>query len=173
MIVGKICNNSKPNDEYYTPEYAIKPLMNYLKPKSLIWCPFDTIKSNYVKLLRQEHNVVCSHIETGEDFFNCDVPSCDYIISNPPYSFKNEVFERLFEMKKPFAMLVGVVGLFESKKRFELFRDNKFEIMYFDKRISYFKDYDNPNIKTNPPYSSVYICHNILPRNIIFETLTK
>ena len=29
---------------------------------------------------------------------------------------ENEVFERLFTIKKPFAMLVGVVGLFESQK---------------------------------------------------------
>lgn len=40
-----------------------------------------------------------------------------------------------------FAMLVGVSGLFESKRRFNLFKNNNFEIMYFDKRISYFKDY--------------------------------
>ena len=42
---------------------------------------------------------------------------CDYIISNPPYSLKNEVFERLFVLGKPFAMLVGVVGVFESQTR--------------------------------------------------------
>lgn len=42
---------------------------------------------------------------------------CDYIVSNPPYSIKGDVFTRLFEIGKPFAMLVGVVGLFESKKK--------------------------------------------------------
>jgi hypothetical protein len=51
------------------------------------------------------------------------------------------VFERLFEIGKPFAMLVGVVGLFESQHRFNLFKNNDFEIMYFNKRVSYFKDY--------------------------------
>ena len=57
-----------------------------------------------------------------------EVPECDYIISNPPYSAKTEVLQRLFEIRKPFAMLVGVVGLFESQKRFEMFKNNKFEI---------------------------------------------
>ena len=47
-------------------------------------------------------------------------------------------------------MLVGVVGLFESKQRFEMFRDNDFEIMYFNKRISYFKDYNDKKPSLNP-----------------------
>ena len=40
-----------------------------------------------------------------------EVPECDYIISNPPYSKKGEVLERLFSLGIPFAMLVGVAGL--------------------------------------------------------------
>lgn len=89
------------------------------------------------------HHVINTHLEMGEigDFFKCKVPECDYIISNPPYSLKGEVFARLFEIGKPFAMLVGVVGLFEGNKRFTMFSSNDFEIMYFDKRIAYFKDY--------------------------------
>ena len=30
------------NDEYYTPAYAVYPIMKKLKPNSKIWCPFDT-----------------------------------------------------------------------------------------------------------------------------------
>jgi hypothetical protein len=97
----------------------------------------------------------------------------DYIVSNPPYSLKAEVFERLFKLKIPFAMLVGVVGLFESKRRFEMFKDNKFEIMYFDKRISYFKSYEDQKPSLNPPFSSVYICKDILPNTMVFENITK
>lgn len=76
-------------------------------------------------------------------------------------------------MKIPFAMLVGVVGLFESKDRFEMFRDNKFEIMYFNKRVSFFKDYNDEKPALNPPFSTVYVCHNILPQQIIFEEVDK
>lgn len=28
-----------PNDEFYTPKYAITPLLKYLYPNSRIWCP--------------------------------------------------------------------------------------------------------------------------------------
>ena len=70
-------------------------------------------------------------------------------------------------------MLVGVVGLFESQKRFNLFKDNNFEIMYFNLRISYFKSYTDQVTKLNPPFSSVYISKGILPQQIVFETINK
>ena len=163
-----------PNDEFYTPNYAIIPLLKYLKPNSVVWCPFDTTDSNFVKLLvAQGHQVLNTHIENGFDFFEMEVPQCDYIISNPPYSLKFEVFKKLFEIGKPFAMLVGVVGLFESAKRFNLFKENKFEIMYFDKRISYFKSYADQKPSLNPPFSSVYVCNGILPNQITFEAISK
>ena len=58
----------------------------------------------------------------GGDFFKIRPKgNIDYVISNPPYSLKTEVFERLFKLGTPFAMLVGVVGLFESQKRFDGF----------------------------------------------------
>ena len=86
---------------------------------------------------------------------------------------KGEVLSRLFDIDIPFAMLVGVVGLFESQKRFEMFRDNEFEIMYFNKRIAYFKNYDEQKPSLNPPFSSVYVCHKILPKQIVFEEIEK
>lgn len=164
-----------PNDEFYTPNYAIEPILKYIKPSSNIWCPFDTQESNFVKLLiKAGHNVHWTHIDAGMDFFTQDTPTgIDYIISNPPYSIKFEVFKRLFEIGKPFAMLVGVVGLFESSKRFNLFKENDFEIMYFDKRISYFKSYSDQKPSLNPPFSSVYICSGILRDKITFESIKK
>lgn len=164
-----------PNDEFYTPNYAIEPLLKHLKPNSKIWCPFDTDKSNFVKMLNDAgHVVYYNHIENGDDFFKTDPPiNTDYIISNPPYSIKHEVFERLFQLEIPFAMLVGVVGLFESKKRFTMFKNNDFEIMYFDKRISYFKSYADQKPSLNPPFSSVYVCRDLLPKQIVFEALAK
>jgi len=164
-----------PNDEFYTPNYAIEPLLKHLKPNSNVWCPFDTQDSNFVKLLTASgHTVTHSHISAGSDFFTAEPPQgTNYIISNPPYSIKAEVFTRLFELKIPFAMLVGVVGLFESQKRFAMFRDNDFEIIYFSKRISYFKSYLDPKPSLNPPFSSVYICSGVLSKQIVFEEIKK
>ena len=81
--------------------------------------------------------------------------------------------KRLFQIGKPFGMLVSVVGLFESQERFEMFRDNVFEIMYMNRRIVYFKDYSEPIPYLNPPFSSVYVCHKMLPKQIIFEEIHR
>lgn len=163
------------NDEFYTPEYAIRPLIPYLKDRNYkkIWCPFDSNKSNFVKILLENgFDVVFSHIETGEDFFETNM-DCDCIVSNPPYSIKAKVFDRLFSLKKPFAMLVGVVGLFESQQRFEMFKNNTFEIMYFNKRVAYFKSYSEQKPSLNPPFSSVYVTSMVLPHQICFERISK
>lgn len=90
-----------------------------------------------------------------------------------PYSLKGEVFERLFQLNIPFAMLVGVVGLFESQKRFKMFREHDFEIMYLNRRVSYFKNYADQKPSLNPPFSSVYVCKGMLPKQIIFEEIQK
>lgn len=155
----------------------IKPILKYLKMPCTVWCPFDTAESNFVKMLKRYAvcgvSVVHTHIATGDDFFSITPPQCDYIISNPPYSVKGPVLKRLFQIGKPFAMLVGVVGLFESQERFEMFRDNPFEIMYLNRRVAYFKDYTEQKPSLNPPFSSVYVCHNMLPERIVFEEIEK
>ena len=168
------------NDEFYTPRYAVLPILEHLKPSSKVWCPFDTEYSNFTKVLREHgHSVICTHIVNGTDFFDDTnytekiVEGCDYIISNPPYSLKNEVFERLFRIGKPFAMLVGVVGLFESKKRFDMFKNNQFEVMYFDKRIAYGNSYEENKTTLSPPFSSVYLCSKMLDSNIVFKKIEK
>ena len=162
------------NDEFYTPRYAVEPILKYVDRTKTVWCPFDTEQSNFVIMLRNSGcNVVVSHKDTGGDFFLSEPEHYDMIISNPPYSIKGEVFKRLFTLNKPFAMLVGVVGLFESKERFNMFKDNTFEIMYLNKRVAYFKDYNEQKPSLNPPFSSVYLCSNMLPEKIVFEEINK
>lgn len=172
MKMDKVANSK--NDEFYTPEYAVKPILKYIPNDSRVWCPFDTNESHFVKQIRGKKCLVTpTHKDSGDDFFVMDVvnPTPHYIVSNPPYSLKTEVLERLFSLGIPFAMLLGVVGLFESKKRFKMFRDNQFEILYFNRRIAYFKDYSEQSPSLHPPFSSVYITQNMLPNRIVFEEL--
>lgn len=41
------------NDEFYTPIYAIEPILKYLKPNAKIWCPFDTDESLFVRAFKE------------------------------------------------------------------------------------------------------------------------
>lgn len=45
--------------------------------------------------------------------------------------------------------------------------------MDMNKRISYFKDYAEQKPSLNPPFSSVYVCKDILPKQIVFEEVDK
>lgn len=164
----------------FTPRPMQSPLCSGISPPPYvdkpvsIWCPFDTEDSLFVKIFRLfGYQVTATHISGGFDFFKTEPPACDYIISNPPYSLKGDVLERLFSLGVPFAMLVGVVGLFESKRRFEMFRSHDFEIMYFNRRVAYFKDYQEQTPSLNPPFSSVYVCRGVLPQQIVFEEIAK
>lgn len=176
MKMDKVANSK--NDEFYTPKYAVVPILDKLEPKSKIWCPFDTKDSEFVKqLIKQGHNVTSTHIVNNQDFFKLintdEYTKFDYIISNPPYSLKNEVLTALFNQRIPFAMLMGAVGIFESQKRFELFKNHKFELLIMNKRIDFFNDYLEIKPSKNPPFSTWYICSNILKNNIEFEEINK
>lgn len=159
-------------DEYYTPAYAVYPIAKRLKPNSVVWCPFDTAESNFVKVLKSlRFKVVFTHICNGEDFFKINAPECDYIISNPPYSLKGDVFKRLYEIGKPFAMLINLQGIFDQKERFELFRNNRLEMLWLSPRVSYIK-HDGLN-QSGVPFQSGYLCSGVCEKQIEFEYLNK
>jgi hypothetical protein len=58
------------NDECYTPEYAVKPILKYIPKDKIVWCPFDKKESEFVKLISKQNKVIYSHIENGQDFFS-------------------------------------------------------------------------------------------------------
>lgn len=47
MKMDKVAGSG--NDEFYTPEYAITPIMKYIPSGAKIWCPFDTKESLFVR----------------------------------------------------------------------------------------------------------------------------
>nr|WP_303182497.1 sugar-phospahte nucleotidyltransferase [Lachnoclostridium phocaeense] len=158
-------------DEYWTPRYAVVPIIDYLKPDSRIWCPFDSEKSQYVNtFVDHGFHVVYGHIDDGHDFFTEKVPDCDYIISNPPYSLKLPVFKRLYEIGKPFAMLINFQGLFDSNERFDLFKKHEVQIMFLRPRVNYIV---NGIEQKGAPFQSVYICDRILDQQIVFKRISR
>ena len=150
-------------DEYITPENAVRYVLPYVEGKTT-WCPFDLSSSNYVKLLPK---VIYTHIETGQDFFFYEPEEpYDCIVSNPPFSKRNEVFERLFELDKPFMMLVNSSGIFDNRKRFEMFSKHGIQLLIPSGRVKYIRRSDG--LSNSPMFQSYYVCRNILPHDIIF-----
>ncbi len=96
------------NDECYTPDYGVKPILKFIPKDAIIWCPFDTKDSEFVKQISKQNKVVFSHIDEGKDFFNYEPEKWDIIISNPPFTNKKLFFQRALEFKKPFALIIAV-----------------------------------------------------------------
>lgn len=155
------------SDEVYTPELAVKMLLPFIKSKdTIIWCPFDEEDSEYVKVFRNNgYNVINSHINDGRDFFKWTPDQYDIIISNPPFSKKDEVLKRLYELDKPYAMLLPLPSL-QGQKRFKYLREC--QAIIFDKRINFFKDKERKEIQKGISFASIYICRKFLDKDLIF-----
>ena len=171
----------KASDEVYTPAYAVRPLIKYIKlymknhqkDSLIIWCPFDLDFSEYVKILSKIEGVkvIFSHIDRGENFFFYE-PKEDYdiIISNPPFSCKDDVLKRLYELNKPYAMLLPIPTL-QGQTRFPYMKDIQY--LGFDKRINYYKDISMTKTQDGVSFGSCYICKDFLPRDFIIEELER
>lgn len=93
------------------------------------------------------------------------------IVSNPPFSIKDKILERLYELNKPFAVLLPTNSL-QGKKRYELFKQG-IQLLCFDSRIG-FHSPDSMNVaKEGNCFSSSYFCRDVLPRDLIIEKLNK
>lgn len=161
---GKVLYSAGLNDECYTPRYAVLPIIKYLPKDKIIWCPFDTEESEFVKVLEENgYNVVNSHIKYGQDFYNYEPKHFDIIVSNPPFTNKRKIFERCLSFDKPFMLLMSNTWLNDSAPK-QLFKDKDLQLLMFEQRIQY------NNLK-KITFSSSYYCWNILPKQIIMERL--
>lgn len=166
---------TKESDECLTPRYVINPILKYLKQKNFknVWCPFDLDHSLYVRILKQNgYNVTNTHILGGGNFLdiNPDTIDFDVIVSNPPFTLKDEVLERLYEINKPFAILLPIQSL-QSAKRTPLFIKNGLQLLCFDKRACFYTNNEMEYIKFGNHFASAYFCKDFLPKDLIFEIL--
>ena len=156
-------------DEWYTPREPVEMISPYLLRGGYkrILCPFDKAESNFVKVLTERgFDVTFSHIETGTDFFEINnLNEFDAVVSNPPFSKRQKILERLFESGVPFAMIMNFNGLFDSKSRWRLFKNNDFELLIPLGRIHFFNDECREN---SPNFQSIYVCKGMCERQIEF-----
>ena len=151
-------------DVQYTPRHAVLPIIKFLPRHAVVGCPFDAENSEFVIALKEAgHEVVFSHIFMGQDFFEYEPPKWDMIVSNPPFSLKQQVVERCLALGKPFALLLSNLWL-HSRAPCRFLKEQEMQILLFDKRINYAE-------KNAVYFGSSYFCHKVLPKQIVFEHL--
>tara|TARA_R100001126_G_scaffold102717_2_gene88563 strand:+ start:2835 stop:3431 length:597 start_codon:yes stop_codon:yes gene_type:complete len=168
---SKILYSSGNNDECYTPDYAVKPILEYIPKDVTVWCPFDTDKSEFVRLISKQNKVINSHLDDGQDFLQWQPKDdWDMIVSNPPFSNKRKFFERALSFDKPFALIMTNTWLNDSTPKI-LFKDKDLQLLMFDKRMEFNQSDGKVNNKIT--FSSSYYCWNFLPKQIIMKELIK
>jgi hypothetical protein len=161
-------------DDIYTPEYAIKPLLEYIPTNITIWecCDFGGSKITQV-LLKYGCKVISTDKE--ENFFEYKPKEdFDMIITNPPYSLKDDFLRKCYEWNKPFCLLLPITAL-EGKARGKMFRKHGIEVLVLDSRVQFMenmiKEYNKK--KSGNWFNTSWFCYNVLPEKLIFKELIK
>ena len=169
---------NEKNDELYTPEYAIKPLLKYLniyqtryeiKRKPIIWECTDYGSSNITKVLKENgYEVITTHKDNFDFLKDKADFEFDMIITNPPYSLKDEFIEKCYKYGKSFCLLLPLTSL-EGIKRGKMYRQYGIELLVFDKRCNFIYE----NAKKSNWFNTSWFCYSVLPKQLIFEELIK
>ena len=170
---GKLMFSGGNNDECYTPDYGVKPILKYIPEGAIVWCPFDTDASEFVRLISKQNKVIKSHLDDGQDFLQWQPKEhWDMIVSNPPFSNKRKFFDRALRFNKPFALIMANTWLNDSAPK-QLFMEHKkdLQLLMFDKRMEF--NQGNGKVNNKITFSSSYFCWNFLPKEIILDTLDK
>lgn len=171
----------KKQDEIYTPEYAVPALFKKMKKKNdmVIWeCAETPEKNGKIGTYFEKMGVfvlrTCIH--DGDDFLEMEIPDkVTHIITNPPFSLKNEFLKRCFEINETqgieFALLLPLAAL-ETKERTELFKKYGVSVLMFDTRV----EFEGSN--GSPPFASIWVCSKNFfeeenENKIIFSSLKK
>jgi len=152
-------------DEMFTPEYAIFPLLPYLNKDWIIW------ECAYGKGALSTHfkNAGFNVVGNGSDFMKTN-ENCDVIITNPPYSLKEEFLQRAYNIGKPFAFLLPLTAL-EGKKRGSLYRKYGIQLIIPNSRINFI----TPSGKGKGSwFQTAWFTYKLnLPKDLMFVELNK
>lgn len=132
---------SNPRDRCQTPEYALDPLIPFLRSDWALWeaAAGEGLLVQHLHTAGFPH-VIAGDILTGQNYFAYEPDAWDAQVTNPPFSIKFRWLERAYRLSKPFALLmpVEVLGAVSAQRLFERYG---VEVIFFDKRI----DYKMPN----------------------------
>ena len=121
------------HDDYMTPKSAWENIKHLIPIDKVIWEAFygDGTSGQYLRELG--FNVIDEPI----DFFDNNLG--DILVSNPPFSKSKEIMQRLYELDKPFILILPTSKLCTSYIR-EFFKSNKkLQIIIPRKRIHFTK----------------------------------
>ena len=154
----------KKDDQYFTSKDIWQMIEPFIPKDAVICAPFYSKHSKSPDYLRElGFEVVSENI----DFHNNNLG--DIIVTNPPFSDLKKIMIRLYEINKPFILIVPISKI--CCKYMKLFK-NKIQIIIPKSRINFIKCdlngeiIDQPN-KSN--FDSIFLCYKMnLSSDIVF-----
>lgn len=152
----------KNDDEYNTSREMWESISQFIPKNKVIWEAF--LLNNYTSksmdyLTELGFDVVGS---PELDFFSTNLG--DIIVSNPPYSIKKKIFQRLSELDKPFILILPVSTI--TKQFVKKLHREKLQIIVPDKRMQFLKGEDQLK---RCYFDTMYLCYKMkLEKDITF-----
>lgn len=133
--INNITNNFY-SDEWYTNQSVVDRCLHLLNPvsSSTIMCPFDSEDSLFVKtLLDRGYKVIHSITD-----YLTNAYEYDYLVTNPPFSIKDIVIEKVFQSGKRSVLILPLDSL-GGVKRHSLYQQYEYPHIYIPtRRIGYY-----------------------------------
>lgn len=141
------------SDEWYTPKFLVDKCIEIANVENkVILLPYDTAKSIFVKELDKFNN--CGIVYGFNDFLESKY-EYDILITNPPFSIKEKVFEKCLQNEKDFILVLPETFIF-SVGFYNLLEKYKFNYKLFSpKQRVYFID-ENGN-QNRPNFHTIII----------------
>ena len=147
------------HDDYMTPKHAWENIAHLIPKDKIMWEAFYGDGTSGTHLRDLGFNTIHEPI----DFFDDDtVPEYDILISNPPFSQSKNIMNRLYELDKPFILIMPAAKI--NTSYFRRWRDRNIQIVIPRKRIHFTKLVDGivpDNYKSSCNFDCFYYCYKI------------
>jgi hypothetical protein len=156
-------------DRFHTPAYAVEPLLPYLRrtlKAYVIWEPTDPGGNGHItgEIQKAGYKVIATGLPKVDFLKQEPKGHYDMIVTNPPYSLKDEFLSRAYELDVPFAFLLPLTAL-EGVRRGALFSRYGLEVLVLDRRVEF--------TGKSVWFATAWFCRGILPRPLLFARLRK
>ena len=147
---------TKKSDNWETPRCYLECLLPFIGDRTINDPFFSTGR---VKSIWKSLGKDITH--TNSDFFNLEPSDIkeDCIISNIPFSIKNRVFRRLFELDKPFIVLVPIQTIAYIKTQ-RIIGDKSIQLIIPNVYKGYIDPITGEQTKALPFYS-IFVCYKM------------
>ena len=155
----------RTNDEWYTVPSSWDKILEYIDKKHIIYEAFYGGGDTYKYFKKKGFKVIG---KPNYDFFEDEklIKKCDVVISNPPFSSKYKIMERLVKHNKPFILILPLhcINTISFRKCFNNDMSNV-SVMIPKGRLQYVQ---NGTLKKSPSFENCFVAYKMIKEKLVF-----